>query len=159
MVGRDQHRARQLFVDLFRVTPAHYADMPKLALIGTVIWLSLTVCSCGDKCVGNLSSVGADCPRSFDGTEADLTCGVPALEVSVWDCQGLRVVVLNQGFSGSVCYYDKTSHALVGAERGSDVPVFCNGASYDQIAGRIDPMCRENAPAIVKSCQPDGGAN
>ena len=62
------------------------------------------------------------------------------------------------GFGATVCYYDATSHALVGAEQATDANVYCGLTSFTMEAGRTNPMCRENAPTIDRDCAaPDGG--
>jgi hypothetical protein len=75
----------------------------------------------------------------------------------MWRCQDLFMVAQGGGFGGAVCYYDTTSNALVGVEGHSDIAAFCNETSLSIEAGRTNPMCRENAPAIVKECSADGG--
>jgi hypothetical protein len=111
------------------------------------------------KCVGDLATAGAGCPSMFDGTEANLpTCVAWTPNRTVWQCQDLYVLQLGHGLGGSVCYYDTTSHALVGAEEHSDIGVYCNQTSLSIEAGRTNGMCRENAPLFTRSCAPDAGS-
>jgi hypothetical protein len=113
------------------------------------------------KCLGELATLGQECPATFDGTEASLpACTHPGFgNVSVWACQDLFILMQSDGYGGAVCYYDTTSHALVGAEWHSDIGVYCNQTSLSIEAGRTNPMCRENAPTIVKHCRADGGTS
>jgi hypothetical protein len=116
----------------------------------------------GGKCVGDLAMLGASCPPVFDGTEANLPACVSVglySQQTVWRCQDLIVLMDSTGYGGSTCYYDATSHALVGAEQASDVGVYCGQTSVRIEAGRTDSMCRENAPTVQRSCAPsDGGS-
>jgi hypothetical protein len=113
------------------------------------------------KCVGDLATIGEGCAPMFDGTEANLpACASAGLysQQTVWRCQDLIVLVDSTGYAASTCYYDATSHALVGAEQGSDIGVFCGQTSLSIEAGRTNPMCRENAPTWQRPCDtPDGG--
>jgi len=113
------------------------------------------------RCVGDFATLSATCPPTFDGSEADLpACDSRAsLEQLVWRCQDLIALMASSGFAASICYYDATSHALVGAENGSDFPAYCGQTSTAIEAGRTNPMCRENAPTLQRSCVPaDGGS-
>ena len=116
------------------------------------------------KCVGDLATVGASCAPMFDGTEANLPAcrgfSSTGAQQSVWHCQDLIILMDSFGLGGDICYYDATSHALVGAEQGSDIGVFCGQTSLTIEAGRTNPMCRENAPTTQRPCDPpDGGSS
>lgn len=116
------------------------------------------------KCVGDLATIGEGCPPTFDGSEANLpACDTRFInewaQQSVWHCQDLIIFQESNGFGGGVCYYDATSHALVGAEWGSDIGVYCGQTSLTIEAGRTNSMCRENAPTTQRLCvSPDGSA-
>jgi hypothetical protein len=115
------------------------------------------------KCVGELATVGEWCPSTFDGTEASLPeCrgfSRTGAQQAVWHCQDLILLVDSYGLGGDICYYDATSHVLVGAEQVSDYPAYCGQKSNSIEAGRTNPMCRENAPTTQRSCDPtDGGS-
>ena len=115
----------------------------------------------GGRCVGDFAMLSAGCPPMFDGSEANLpVCDSrSSLGQSVWRCQDLIALMDGTGFVSSTCYYDATSHALVGAEHGSDYPAYCGQTSFAIEAGRTDSMCRENAPTVQRSCAPsDGGS-
>lgn len=126
--------------------------------LGIVVFASCsTSCSSGPgSCTGDLSEVGQDCPRTFDGTEANLPAcrnQMGGLSDSVWSCQDLIALSLIEGFTGGIiCYYDATSHELVGATWGSDISMYCDGSSLTLNAGRTNQMCLENAPLLTRSC-------
>jgi hypothetical protein len=113
-------------------------------------------------CVGDLATVGQGCAPTFDGTEANLPACRRAgtfAQQTVWHCQDLIILMDSSGYTASTCYYDAASHALVGAEEGSDVGVFCGQTSLMIRAGRTNSMCRENAPTTMRSCgSVDGGS-
>jgi hypothetical protein len=111
-------------------------------------------------CRGELAEVGAGCPATFDGTEAALPACNPTTEASqsVWSCQDLIQLVRSSGFDYRSCYYDASSHALVGAEGGTDVATYCGGSLTIE-AGRTAPMCRENAPSVMRDCSPTASAS
>jgi hypothetical protein len=114
------------------------------------------------KCVGDLATVGEGCAPMFDGADANLPqCGVASSmggQQTVWRCQDLIALMDSTGYVATTCYYDATSHALVGAEQGSDIGVYCGQTSLTIEAGRTDSMCRENAPTLQRPCvRPDGG--
>jgi hypothetical protein len=115
----------------------------------------------GGRCVGDFATLSATCPPMFDGSEANLPAcdSRGSLAQSVWRCQDLIALMDSTGFFASTCYYDATSHALVGAEHGSDTTSYCGQTSFSIEAGRTNPMCRENAPTLQRSCAPpDGGS-
>jgi hypothetical protein len=92
----------------------------------------------------------------YDGSEANVpacpaaSAGFPIQDRTVWQCQDLTVLQFWSGFAALVCYYDTTSHALVGAEIGDDTP--CDDTGRGIEAGRINSMCRENAPLFSGKC-------
>ena len=107
----------------------------------------------GGTCVGELASVGAACPATFDGTRANLpVCRTSLEQQTVWQCQDLLMLLLSFGLSGDVCFYDAASHVLVGALQGTDIDTYCNQTSLTIEAGRTNSMCRENAPLFTRSC-------
>ena len=76
----------------------------------------------------------------------------------VWHCQDLIILADSYVLGGDVCYYDATSHALVGAEQGYRHPRLLRSDDLKIEAGRTNTMCRENAPTLQRSCdRPDGG--
>ena len=122
-----------------------------LALLGS---LALPCCSDGksDKCVGAFADVTRGCPRTFDGTLANL----PPCEFypaqSVKTCGDLIVLTFEGGFTGALCFFDLSSHQLVGGEIFSDIGEFC-GTSLSQQAGRVpNSSCEATAPTLRKDC-------
>ena len=117
----------------------------------------------GGNCVGDLATVGQGCASMFDGTAANLPAcrfdpGNTRGRQQVWLCQDLIALLESDGFVGGICYYDATSHALVGASQGSDIGTFCGQTSLTIEAGRTNVMCLENAPTTDRLCNaPDGG--
>jgi hypothetical protein len=115
----------------------------------------------GGRCVGDFATVSQGCAPMFDGTEANL----PACRYTnsfarqgVWRCQDLIILQDSHGLGGNVCYYDATSHALVGAQQDTDTNSYCGLTSFTIEAGRTNSMCRENAPTIDRACAvSDGG--
>ncbi len=80
----------------------------------------------------------------FDGTAANLpACRFHPSNTSgrqqVWHCQDLIAFLESDGFVGRICYYDATSHALVGALQGTDTPTFCGQTTLTIAAGRTEP--------------------
>ena len=116
----------------------------------------------GGRCVGDLATLSQGCAPMFDGTEANLPAcrysGAVARQ-AVWRCQDLILLQDSHGFGGNVCYYDATSHVLVGAEESTDTNLYCGQTSSSIEAGRTNPMCRENAPTTDRACAAsDGGS-
>jgi len=105
------------------------------------VWVGLVLASaaaagCSSKCEGSLDVVGASCKPTFDGTEADLPpCPASGTVPSAQQCGDLFAVG-HSDYAGVTCYYDVSSHALVGARAFSDIPTMCGGDSYTQDAGR-----------------------
>jgi hypothetical protein len=105
----------------------------------------------GAACPTDLATVGQECPQTFDGAEANLpACTATGADVqqTVWSCQDLIILQLRRGVVASVCYYDSTSHALVGAAREGAGVGDCDPTSV----GRTNSMCRENAPSASRTC-------
>jgi hypothetical protein len=132
----------------------------RIQLIVAPIAVAVAACSGGEAgggtCTGDLATVGEYCPASYDGTEASLPMcppvevGFPVVDRSVWQCQDLSILYFWSGLGGLACYYDATSHALVGAEHHTDV--HCAPPQLGIEAGRTNPRCRENAPRFSRVC-------
>ena len=114
------------------------------------------------RCTGDVAIVGQRCPPMFDGSVANLPrCRntTQAWPQVVWHCQDLILFSEPFGLENMVCYYDATSHALVGAEQRVEDNTFCGGTTNTIEGGRTNPMCRENAPTAERPCNaPDGGS-
>ncbi len=83
--------------------------------------------------------VGSDCPATYDEVLA-----------GTWTCQAAEMIVAgacatggpptltrNFGTHQSNCFYDPTSHALVGANTVNDSKAYCNGTSASMSSGTI----------------------
>lgn len=104
-------------------------------------------------CVGSLQEVGTGCPATFDGTAEQLPpCSTPVVQ-SVLACPTVLVLRIYGGYSGSDCFYDRSSHALVGASNRDDIPSFC-GNSFTRAAGTVVDTVACTAPATppVRRC-------
>jgi len=87
------------------------------------------------KCEGDLDVVGAGCQASFDGTEAGLpACTASGVAQSAQRCGDL-FALSHSDYAGITCYYDVSSHELVGARELADAAVLC-GDSTTKDAGR-----------------------
>jgi hypothetical protein len=125
--------------------------------------VSAVAASCSDakKCEGNLAAVGAGCPDTFDGKlESFPTCSSDRVIQSSWRCGDL-IALSSSGYAGLSCYYDFSSHGLVGAYEWSDVPEFC-GDAFSEVAGRMPPQsCSHTDDLVERSCREespvDGG--
>lgn len=103
------------------------------------------------RCEGDLAEVGRGCPQTFDGTEAQLPrCPPYDITYIARVCGDVISVEGRSLFSGGGCYYDATSHQLVGAAGGTDVPAYCNETSSAIYAGRVASCSSE--PIATKDC-------
>jgi hypothetical protein len=110
---------------------------------------------CPGTCEGSLAEVGPGCPATFDGTREQLpSCPTLPLTQSVRLCGDLIELAESGGYVGGGCYYDQTSHRLVGAEQFSDTNELC-GNSFSRTAGRTR-ACNE-PPSFERQC-PDSRA-
>jgi hypothetical protein len=110
----------------------------------------------GAPCAGPLGVVGAQCPAAFDGTLLGVAC--PAgLGQSVFSCAEGLLLLSSGGGTAYSCVYDPSSHALVGASVASDAPVFCNGRTYQELAGtQVAPACVLGPVVRTRLCPLDG---
>ena len=131
--------------------------------LGLVLVLASLGASCNRDCRGSLREVGADCPATFDGTEAQLPACPSVFVMSARRCGDLIELELGN-LSGTQCAYDAKTHALVGAMIYTDINVYCDGDSYTKFAGRVPDMSCSNVPfTVTKTCFPanpaDGAAS
>jgi hypothetical protein len=121
-----------------------------------VLVASFAIAACSDstssECKGDLAQVGRGCPQTFDGTEAQLPpCS--ASEQRVTMCGNLIRLSTSHGYGGLDCYFDSSSHGLVGAEQVTDIPDFCGGTSFTLPAGTVgDTACKMATPSIQRFC-------
>ena len=122
-----------------------------LAILLTIT-ASLGSCSQNGACEGSLSEIGAGCLATFDGTFEQLPACTEYMSQFVLACGEFTDLVLSGGYTGVSCFYDSTSHALVGAQWVSDIPEFC-GNSYTKSAGRVaGRSCSTSTPVIERFC-------
>jgi hypothetical protein len=126
---------------------------PLLRLVWAASILGLGLSGCSSKCTGSLGEVGKICPATFDGNLDSLSCQSPNAFERVYDCGDLILISPGPNLGGTICSYDATSHALVGAEVYGDTNSFCGGDSFAQEAGRLPPRsCVEAGPTTEREC-------
>lgn len=109
-----------------------------------------------EGCRRPLEQSMGECPASFDGTEAALPrcSGLSGYEVQrVQRCAARLILRVSHGYSGFSCYYDVTSHVLVGKSWGNDLGQSCS-------SGEIGGVCDPALTILERDCsrleQPDG---
>jgi len=103
------------------------------------------------RCEVALESLAAGCPATFDGTAAGLpACSESGVTYAAHQCGDLVRFDKSGGYFGRSCYYDATSHELVGAWARSDVQHYCDGTSFTALAGRTTSCTSE--PLATKDC-------
>jgi len=91
--------------------------------------------ACEKQCTGPLVQVGAGCPDTFDGhRESFPACPSWSTTQIAYFCDNL-IAFRNSDPNFTICYYDPTSHQLVGAYQHTQVESFC-GDQFSRIAGR-----------------------
>jgi len=141
--------------DRSRRGSGHYLSMTRL-IGGLTFVLVLGAAGCsggGGRCEGDLAQISTGCPQTFDGTAAQIPA-CPAYEVTyaVQLCGDLirfRQIGLAGGRS---CYYDASSHELVGAREGTDVPAYAYCGGTEISAGRVADSCTSE-PIATKDCE------
>lgn len=118
------------------------------AIVGLLIFVAAASgCSESNQCRGELDDVGATCPATYDGTVDGLPdCPGTFRLQRAFRCGDLVALVRGGGFE---CYYDMSSHQLVGAMRESGY--FCGDASSDITAGHVATSC-EVEPFALGAC-------
>jgi hypothetical protein len=108
--------------------------------------------SSSSRCEGDLADVGNECPATFDGTPDQLpACSNGfAMTFTVRACGDLIRLGISRFVLGSACYYDASTHTLVGAQAWRDIPEFCGDTSLAIYAGRVEPCPSE--PLVTKDC-------
>jgi len=108
-----------------------------------------------DECRGSLDEVGGPCPATFDGAIESLPACTHVNEQEFWACDGVVALSLQgPGAYSTDCYYDTSSHTLVGALFDADGNFLC-GNSFTMVAGEAPPVaCRYPpfAPTFYRSC-------
>jgi len=91
--------------------------------------------ACEKQCTGALAQVGAGCPDTFDGKrESFPACPSGSTTQMAYSCGDL-IAFRNSDPNFTICFYDFTSHQLVGAYQHTQVESFC-GDQFSRIAGR-----------------------
>jgi hypothetical protein len=125
-----------------------------MSRLAFVVVLGAPGCSSGGgRCEGDLAQIRFGCPQTFDGTAAQIpACPAYAVTYAVQLCGDLirfRQIGL---VGGSSCYYDASSHQLVGAAEGTDIATYCGGTSAERSAGRVADSCTSE-PVATKDCE------
>src|SRR5262245_60763124 len=73
-------------------------------------------------CTGPFAELSAGCPASYDGTPTNLPpCFASTYRyVFAQACHGLIAVIFSNMVTGQECFYDATTHELVGASLFTD---------------------------------------
>ena len=121
-----------------------------------VLLLGAAGCSGGSgRCEGDLAQISTGCPQTFDGTAEQIpTCPFYSVVFAVRLCGDLIGLSRRDpsGLAGSACYYDASSHALVGAVEGTDVPAYAYCGGTEIFAGRVADSCTSD-PIATKDCE------
>ena len=114
----------------------------------------------GGKCRGELAEVGRGCPPSFDGDATKLYCDGFVGTIRSRACGDLIGLGTGGSIASAGCYYDPSTHELVGVYGGgSDVATFCDGTSFTIAAGRTSdcgpsPISSKDCPVPVDASVP-----
>jgi hypothetical protein len=124
--------------------------LSRLLVAATITTLGCSSSS-EQECEVALDALGAGCPATFDGTPAGLpACGQGPVTYRASQCGDLISLDKLGGYFSSYCYYDATSHQLVGAMAQNDVPSYCDGTSFTATAGLTTSCTGE--PLATKDC-------
>jgi hypothetical protein len=111
------------------------------------------------ECRASIDEVGQRCPPTFDGASENLpVCTYPGQQ-QIWICASVIALNLGSGAYSVDCYYDMSSHVLLGAMDVNDTDTFC-GNSFIKVAGDIpESACRFPVamPTFYRSCVADAG--
>jgi hypothetical protein len=104
-------------------------------------------------CTGPYDEVTAGCPAAYDGTQANLpACESNSACVLAQTCgDDLVGVEIANPFMGHECFYDATTHALVGGLLFVDDGAYRGGSSATQSAGRVG-TCGDAPDFAKRSC-------
>jgi len=120
-----------------------------------VAMVSALGCSEDNRCEVDLEKYATTCPQTFDGTPAALpVCMDESLIYAARACGDLIGLVISyRGINGATCYYDASSHELVGAKSWTDVPTYCGDDGTSQYAGRTSSTCTSASEQLAtKDC-------
>ena len=124
-------------------------------LNGLLVATTLTALGCSGsgskpRCEVALETLAGGCPATFDGTSSGLPACEGPVSYTARRCGDLISLDTFGGYFGNGCYYDATSHLLVGASAQSDVPSYCGDTSFAASAGRTTSCASE--PLATKDC-------
>jgi hypothetical protein len=120
---------------------------------GLLVAALIATLGCAEnRCQVDLETFSTTCPQTFDGTSAALpACPEDAFTYTARACGDLLGLAISYlGTNGATCYYDASSHELVGAKAWTDVPTTCGG-TVTSYAGRTASSCAAE-PLAVKDC-------
>jgi len=132
------------------------ARIHPLVFCGVVALIS--ACGVADEkveCLGELGEIGQVCPSMFDGAPENVPPCHEFGQQQVWTC-GDDVIALSLGVGahGVDCYYDSSTHSLVGAMAFNDTDTLC-GNSFTQSAGEVPTVAcgfPTSTPAFYRWC-------
>lgn len=129
--------------------------MSALARVLLLAGLAAAAPSCGftiGPCELPAQDIGGGCPKSFDGTEADLPrCDAKQGVVAARSCGALIELTAGAFLPGRSCVYDVDTHRLVGARISPEVITAC-GLVEQKWGRQVDPACRDAPPTVTRDC-------
>lgn len=108
------------------------------------------------ECRGELGEVGQLCPARFDGSPEDVPPCLESGAQQVWSCDHVVALSLGVGAHGVDCYYDSSTHSLVGAMAFQDTNTLC-GNSFTQSAGEVPAAACRFPPSMPTFYRPCSG--
>jgi len=137
-----------------------------VAAISSLGFGCLAVAGCSSSgasgpCKGALSEVAQSCPATFSGALESVAC-VSGFPLRTFSCEGLTTLDLSGGYTSLSCVYDSMTHALIGAQRWSDVTEYCRRTSFTETAGTVPSAAcfDQQQDAGSRDCPAaDGGAD
>jgi hypothetical protein len=107
-------------------------------------------------CIGDFSDIA--CPTDYAAAQAvSSTCNFGYNRWFIGSCNGFLALLLDGGLSGSDCFYDPTSGAMVGARGWTDYAFYCDHTSPQIVAGNIPSDCPRTQLTEVLCASPDAG--
>jgi len=118
----------------------------------------------GPKCPGrgmcHAPLAESRCSATWQEAQVDpRLCTFPPGTVRFGHAAGLLVVSVSGGYTGSACFYDPVTFALVGASAGSDTAGYCDGTSFDVLYGDVVSYGIPFKPDLGEPSCPDAGAS
>jgi hypothetical protein len=108
-------------------------------------------------CHADLST--STCPATWEQAEIASCAGVRFGEGLGHAGDDLAFGDTSSGFGAYACYYDPTSHALVGAWSDSDINEYCDHTSFDVLFGDVPATMTITRDIGTFLCTNDGGAS